>query len=215
MVGPTGSGKSSVVRLLLRFYDPQAGTVSIDGIALPTLTRASIRDAIGLVAQSTDLFQELCWKISNTVPEDALETWRFRLQWMQADEFIRALPKGYDTRIGERGQRLSGGRQRLCIARALVKDPPILVLDEATSAVDNETEAAIQRSLERIAVGRTVIVIAHRLSTIRHADEIIVLDEGKIVASGPHDALVENSPLYARLWNVQTGAKDTTLLGKS
>ena len=217
VVGPTGSGKSSVVRLLLRFYDPQAGTVSIDGIALPTLTRASIRDAIGLVAQSTDLF-----------PGTVLENIQYGARGCsrdvaiqaavdaEADEFIRALPKGYDTRIGERGQRLSGGqRQRLCIARALVKDPPILVLDEATSAVDNETEAAIQRSLERIAVGRTVIVIAHRLSTIRHADEIIVLDEGKIVASGPHDALVENSPLYARLWNVQTGAKDTALLGKS
>ena len=220
VVGPTGSGKSSVVRLLLRFYDPQAGTVSIDGIALPTLTRASIRDAIGLVAQSTDLF-----------PGTVLENIQYGARGCsrdvaiqaavdaEADEFIRALPKGYDTRIGERGQRLSGGqRQRLCIARALVKDPPILVLDEATSAVDNETEAAIQRSLERIAVGRTVIVIAHRLSTIRHADEIIVLDEGRIVASGPHDALVENSPLYARLWNVQTGAKDThykEVLGQS
>ena len=124
----------------------------------------------------------------------------------EADAFISALPDGYDTRIGERGQKLSGGqRQRLALARALLLDPPILVLDEATSAVDNETEAAIQRSLARATIGRTSLVIAHRLSTVRHADQIVVLDQGRVVERGTHEALIARSGTYARLWAVQTG----------
>jgi ATP-binding cassette subfamily B protein len=124
----------------------------------------------------------------------------------EAHEFVTALPSGYDTVIGERGQKLSGGqRQRLALARAILKDAPILVLDEATSSVDNETEAAIQRSLERVSVGRTAIVIAHRLSTIRHADKIVVIDEGRVVEEGDHESLVERGGTYAALWAVQTG----------
>lgn len=208
VVGATGSGKSSLVKLLLRFYEPSSGEIRLDGHPIHTLRLADLRRATGLVSQDVFLFygtvrENIAYgrrDASDAEIEEAART-------AEAHDFIMALPQGYDTLVGERGQKLSGGqRQRISIARVLLKDPPVLILDEATSAVDNETEAAIQRSLERIAVGRTTIVIAHRLSTIRNADQIYVLDQGNLVESGRHEALLgRKEGIYARLWKVQTG----------
>lgn len=206
-VGATGAGKSTIVKLLLRFYDVKKGSVSIDGVNVQDVPLASLRRAIGLVSQDVFLFH-------GTVRDNiaygsfgaSLENIEKAARVAEAHEFISGLPDGYDTIVGERGQKLSGGqRQRISIARAVLKDPPILVLDEATSSVDNETEAAIQRSLERIAVGRTTIIIAHRLSTVRNADRTYVLNKGSVVEHGKHDELVDRDGLYAALWKVQTG----------
>ena len=207
IVGPTGSGKSTLLRLLLRFYQPQSGTIKIDSRTIDSLSLSSLRHQIGLVSQSVYLFDgSIEDNIALGDPSSSKSAIREAAQIAEIDEFIVGLPDGYATRVGERGQRLSGGqRQRISIARAVLKDPPILILDEATSAVDNETEAAIQRSLAKIAVGRTVFVVAHRLSTIRNADRIIVLEQGEIVGDGAHDELIEQSGLYKRLWSVQTG----------
>ena len=208
LVGATGSGKSTLIKLLLRFYDPSAGRVLIDGQPIDGVSLASLRGAIGLVSQDVYLFEgSIRDNIAYGRPEAAeveiIEAARTAEAW----EFIQALPQGLDTPVGERGIRLSGGqRQRLSLARALLKDPPILVLDEATSAVDNETEAAIQRSLRKIAHGRTVIMIAHRLSTIVHADEIVVIEGGQVVERGSHETLLEADGRYAAQWRVQTGA---------
>ncbi|WP_245395551.1 ABC transporter ATP-binding protein [Anthocerotibacter panamensis] len=207
IVGATGSGKSTLVKLLLRFYDPTGGRICFDGVDLRDLDFAALRGAIGLVSQDVFLFhgtvRENIAYGSFTV-DDARMIEAARMA--EAHEFILRLPQGYDTVVGERGQKLSGGqRQRLSIARALLKNPPVLILDEATSAVDNETEAAIQRSLERIAVGRTTIVIAHRLSTVRNADQILVLEEGRLRESGQHEELLRQGGVYAALWAVQTG----------
>ena len=211
VVGSTGSGKSTLVKLLLRFYDPTGGSVCVDGHNLKDVTRTELRQHIGLVSQDVFLFggtvRENIAYGSFDASEDAVKR---AARIAEAHEFIARLSHGYDTVVGERGQKLSGGqRQRISIARAVLKDPPILVLDEATSAVDNETEAAIQRSLERIARGRTTLLIAHRLSTVRHADAIHVLDAGRVVESGTHDQLIERDGLYAALWGVQTGARET------
>jgi ATP-binding cassette subfamily B protein len=212
VVGPTGSGKTTVVKLLLRFYDVQAGCVSLDGRDIRSLALPDLRGAIGLVSQDVFLFhgsvrENIAYGRLDATDEEIIEAARMA----EAHEFIEALPQGYDTVVGERGQKLSGGqRQRISIARAILKDPPILVLDEATSSVDNETEAAIQRSLERIAVGRTTIVIAHRLSTVRGADRIHVLEAGRLVESGRHEELVAAGGVYAGLWAVQTGATAVT-----
>ncbi len=208
IVGATGAGKSSVVKLLLRFYDPTAGRITLDGHDLRALRKTDLRAAIGLVSQDVFLFHGTVREnIAYGRPDATDAQIEAAAAAAEALEFIRALPEGLDTVVGERGQKLSGGqRQRLSIARAVLKDPPVLVLDEATSAVDNETEAAIQRSMARIAEGRTTVVIAHRLSTIREADRIIVLDAGEVVEAGTHDALVERGGLYASLWAVQTGA---------
>ena len=209
IVGPTGAGKSTVLRLLLRFYQESAGGIVLDGRDIREYDIASIRQKTALVSQHVYLFdgtvrENLCYGKQDA----SLEEIREASKAAEADEFIMSLPDGYDTQIGERGQKLSGGqRQRLALARAIVKKTPILFLDEATSAVDNETEAAIQRSLERIAKGRTVIVIAHRLSTIRNADHIIVLDQGRVVEQGTHDLLSGQEGLYSRLWKVQTGVQ--------
>ena len=208
LVGATGAGKSTLIKLLLRFYDPDVGRVLIDGQPIEAVSLASLRGSIGLVSQDVYLFEGTVRdNIAYGKPEadeaEVIEAARTAEAW----EFIQALPRGLDTPVGERGVRLSGGqRQRLSLARALLKDPPILVLDEATSAVDNETEAAIQRSLRRIGHGRTVIMIAHRLSTIVHADEIVVIEGGRVTERGTHDELLAANGRYAAQWRVQPGA---------
>ena len=210
IVGPTGSGKSTIVRLLLRFYDPQSGHITLDNTALEKWDLERLRQSIGLVSQSVYLFDGSIWDNILYGRPDATEAEVIAAaKSAEVHEFIETLPEGYHTSIGERGLKLSGGQsQRISIARAILKDPPILVLDEATSAVDNETEAAIQRSLEVVSQNRTTIVIAHRLSTIRHADKIVVMDLGRIVAEGSHEELIVGKGLYHRLWNVQTGERD-------
>ena len=208
LVGSTGSGKTTVVKLLLRFYDPTEGRVTLGGVDLRELDLPAFRSQVGLVSQEVFLFHGTVREnIAYGRPDASEEEIREAARVAEADDFIEELPEGYDTVVGERGQKLSGGqRQRLSIARAILKDPPILVLDEATSAVDNETEAAIQRSLERVSIGRTTIVIAHRLSTVRGAHRIHVLDEGRVVEAGTHDELVRREDgLYRALWRVQTG----------
>ena len=208
IVGATGAGKSTVIKLLLRYYDVTGGRVLLDGCDLRELSQSDIRQAIGLVSQDVFLFhgtvrENITYGSQNVAERDIIAAARVA----EAHSFIMDLPQGYDTVVGERGQKLSGGqRQRLSIARAVLKDPPILILDEATSSVDNETEAAIQRSLERIVVGRTTIVIAHRLSTVRSADMIYVLQDGQLLENGRHEDLLAQAGLYASLWRVQTGA---------
>ncbi|WP_043527852.1 ABC transporter ATP-binding protein [Litchfieldella xinjiangensis] len=208
LVGATGSGKSTLIKLLLRFYDPEQGEVRIDGQPIHGVSLESLRQAIALVSQDVYLFEgsirdNIAYGRPDADEADIIDAARTAEAW----EFIDALPQGLDTPVGERGVRLSGGqRQRLSLARALLKDSPILILDEATSAVDNETEAAIQRSLKRIAHGRTVIMVAHRLSTIVHADEIVVIHQGQAVERGTHEALLEKDGRYAAQWRVQTGS---------
>ena len=207
LVGSTGSGKTTLTRLLMRFHDPLSGNVAIDGINIRDLKLESLRGSIALVSQNTTLFPgSVKENISYGNPEANLEQIEYAAGIAEATNFISELPKGMETNIGEDGHKLSGGqRQRLAIARAVLKDAPILVLDEATSNVDNETEAALQRSIEKISVDRTTLIIAHRLSTVRHADQIIVLDSGNISEVGTHDDLIENNGIYSRLWAVQTG----------
>ena len=206
-VGGTGGGKSTIVKLLLRFYEPKSGTIRLDGAPLADIALAELRRVIGYVAQDTFLADAtVAENIAYGLPEAPRAAVEAAAEAAEADDFIRALPQGYDTPVGERGQKLSGGqRQRIALARAILKDPRILVLDEATSAVDNETEAAIQRSLERLVVGRTSLIIAHRLSTVRHAACIHVVERGRIVESGTHEALVARGGTYAALWRLQTG----------
>jgi len=206
-VGQTGSGKSTLIKLLLRFYQPDAGSIRIDDVPINTVSLDSLRRRIGLVSQDVFLFQGTVGEnIAYGSPEASADRVRAAAEVAEATGFIERLPDGYDTVVGERGQKLSGGqRQRLSIARALLKDRPILILDEATSAVDNDTEAAIQRSLQRISHSRTTLVIAHRLSTIVHADRIYVMDCGRITEAGTHAELLEQHGIYAALWSVQTG----------
>lgn len=207
LVGATGSGKSTLIKLLLRFYDPSHGEIRIDGQPIRDLSLQSLRGAIGLVSQDVYLFEGSIREnlaYGNPAASDAEIT--DAAKTAEAWSFIEALPEGLDTPVGERGVRLSGGqRQRLSLARALLKNPPILVLDEATSAVDNETEAAIQRSLKRIGHNRTVIMIAHRLSTIVDADSIAVIEGGKVLEQGTHRELLDQDGAYANQWRVQTG----------
>ena len=207
IVGATGAGKSTIVKLLLRLYDPQSGTISVDGNDVRTLRLDDLRSIYGLVSQDVYLFHGTVRENIAYGRPDASDDDIVRAATLaEAHGFISTLPQGYDTVVGERGQKLSGGqRQRVSIARAILADPRVLVLDEATSAVDNETEAAIQRSLARVARGRTTVVIAHRLSTVRNADRIHVLEDGRVIEAGTHDELLDSGGLYAALWRVQTG----------
>jgi ATP-binding cassette subfamily B protein len=209
IVGSTGSGKSTLIKLLLRLYDVKAGKIKFDDIDIKDLNIHSLRKTIGLVSQDIFLFEGTVFEniAYGNLEASNSDIWK-AAKLSESDEFINLLPNKEDTIVGERGQKLSGGqRQRISIARAILKNPEILILDEATSAVDNETEAAIQRSLDTLKEGRTVIAIAHRLSTIRNADIIYVLEKGQIVESGTHEELVKLKKVYANLWDVQTGKK--------
>jgi ATP-binding cassette subfamily B protein len=214
IVGSTGSGKSTLVKLLLRLYGLRGGRILLDGIPIEQLRQSDLRSAIGLVSQDVFLFHGT---VADNIAYGSFAASRAAIvraaALAEAAGFIEALPDGYDTLVGERGQRLSGGqRQRIALARAILKDPPVLILDEATAAVDNETEAAIQRSLDRLTADRTTLVIAHRLSTVRHADRIVVLEQGRLVESGTHDDLMARGGAYASLWRVQVGPRPDELL---
>jgi ATP-binding cassette subfamily B protein len=209
IVGSTGSGKSTLVKLLLRLYEVQGGTITLDNLELQQIQLRDLRRAIGLVSQDVFLFhgtvrENIAYGSFDATLSEVIAA----AEIAEAHEFISRLPQGYDTIVGERGQKLSGGQQqRIAIARAILKNPPILILDEATSAVDNETEAAIGRSLEKITKNRTTIAIAHRLSTVRNADCIYVMEHGKLVEQGQHEQLLEKQGIYASLWRVQSGIK--------
>ena len=209
IVGSTGSGKSTLIKLVLRLYDSTSGEIKFDGKNIRHLELDSLRNKIGLVSQDIFLFEGTVFEniaYGNLDAKDE-KVWE-AAKLSESDKFINLLPNKENTIVGERGQKLSGGqRQRISIARAILKNPEILILDEATSAVDNETEAAIQRSINTLKEGRTVIAIAHRLSTIRNAEIIYVLEEGKVVESGNHESLLEINGVYSKLWSVQTGEK--------
>ena len=210
IVGPTGSGKTTLIRLLLRFHVPKSGSIFLDGNEISRLNLKDLRSSISLVTQTITLFpgsvlQNIAYGSKQSSESDIIDAAKVA----EIHDFVKSLPDGYNTQIGEGGHKLSGGqRQRISIARAVLKNAPILVLDEATSSVDNETEEALQKSLDFISKDRTTIVIAHRLSTIRHSDSIIVLDGGKVVESGKHEELIGNKSSYYRLWNVQTGVRE-------
>ena len=216
VVGESGSGKSTLARLLYRFYDIDSGRISINGLDLRELTQNSVRAAIAIVPQDTVLFNDsIYYNIQYGRPEASREEVLAAAQAAQLAEFIEHLPDGYATRVGERGLKLSGGeKQRVAIARALLKNPPLLIFDEATSALDSKTEKAIQASLDNAARGRTTLVIAHRLSTIMNADEILVMDGGRIVERGSHAALLEAKGRYAQMWTLQQQEEDQQAEGE-
>ncbi|KAB8031072.1 ABC transporter ATP-binding protein [Fluviispira multicolorata] len=208
-VGATGSGKSTVLKLLLRFYEKNSGEILLDGHDISKINLKDLRKSIGYVSQDIYLIggsvaDNIAYGTFHSTREEIIHAAKLA----EAHDFITHLEHGYDSIIGERGQKLSGGqRQRLAIARAILKNPPILILDEATSAVDNETELAIQKSLEKVVIGRTTIIIAHRLSTVRNADKIFVFNNGEIIESGDHNHLVNLNGIYATLWSLQMGEK--------
>ncbi|MEN8376134.1 MAG: ABC transporter ATP-binding protein [Gemmatimonadota bacterium] len=206
LVGPSGAGKTTFVDLVARFYDPTSGRITFDGTDLREYTIASLRSSLGIVAQETVLFHDtvranIAYGLLDADDDDIEQAARAA----HAHEFIRALPEGYGTVLGERGTRLSGGqRQRIAIARAILRDPPILIFDEATSALDSESERHVQEAVAELLAGRTVFVIAHRLSTIQHADQILVLSEGRIVDTGRHEELIQRDGTYRYLYELQT-----------
>ncbi len=205
VVGHSGSGKSTLARLLYRFYDVDGGRIGIDGVDLRDLEQKSLRAAIGIVPQDTVLFNDtIFYNIRYGRPEATREEVEAVARAAHIHDFITRLPDGYETQVGERGLKLSGGeKQRVAIARALLKNPAILIFDEATSALDSESEKAIQAELDRIQIGRTTLVIAHRLSTVMGADQILVMDEGRIVERGSHEQLLAAGRHYARMWRLQ------------
>jgi ATP-binding cassette subfamily B protein len=207
LVGASGAGKSTVFQLLSRFYDPQQGGISIDGVGLPDMTPQTVREALAVVPQETVVFAKtVCDNIRFGRPDASDEEVVAAAKAAQADEFITRLPQGYDTELGERGVTLSGGqRQRIAIARAILRDAPVLLLDEATSALDAESETLVQKALGHLMEGRTTLVIAHRLATILKADRIIVMEAGRVTATGKHAELLEQDGLYARLADLQFG----------
>jgi ATP-binding cassette, subfamily B, bacterial len=213
-VGPSGAGKTTTFQLLLRFYDPAEGRVLVDGVNIARADPEQLRRRIGLVPQDTVLFGASAREnIRYGRPDATNAEIEAAAAAAEADEFLRALPQGYDTFLGERGTRLSGGqRQRIAIARAILKDPPILLLDEATSSLDAESELLVQQALEKLMRERTTIIIAHRLATVLKADRIVVIDAGRVVAIGTHAQLLEASPLYARLAELQFGTAGVTEL---
>jgi ATP-binding cassette subfamily B protein len=209
LVGPSGAGKTTVFQLLLRFYDPQSGVVRVDGIDLRQADPRAVRRRLAVVPQEPVIFAA---SVEDNVrygrPDATAAEIRAACEAAYATEFIERLPQGFDAFLGERGVRLSGGqRQRLAIARAILADRPILLLDEATSALDAESERMVQRALERLMARRTVLMIAHRLATVRHADRIAVMEQGRVIAIGTHDALIRDNPLYARLAALQFGSQ--------
>ncbi|MGE3853636.1 MAG: ABC transporter ATP-binding protein, partial [Planctomycetota bacterium] len=207
VAGTTGAGKSTLIKLLLRLYDVTGGAIRVDGVDVREARMTALRQRIALVSQDVYLFHGTIQEnIAYGTPDAPLERVIEASRLARLDHFVETLPEGYRTVVGERGIRLSGGqRQRLSIARAILKNAPVLVLDEATSSVDTETEREIQQNLARIAAGRTALVIAHRLSTIRHADRIIVLRDGRVAEVGSHDSLVAMGGTYADLWHIQSG----------
>lgn len=207
LVGPSGGGKSTLLKLILRFYDVDSGEIKIDGLNIKDVIQSKLRQQIAYVPQDPALFhRSIGENIGYSKPKATQAQIELAAKQAFADEFINSLPKGYETLVGERGVKLSGGqRQRVAIARAILKDAPILLLDEATSALDSESERYIQRSLEKLMKGRTTVVVAHRLSTIQKMDRILVIEGGRVVAQGPHDELLKISPLYKKLWSHQSG----------
>jgi ATP-binding cassette subfamily B protein len=205
LVGPSGAGKSTVLQLLMRFYDPQAGQITLDGVDLRDMTRADFRSAMALVPQDPVIFAASARENIRFGRPDATDAdVQAAAEAAAAAEFIDRLPQGYDTYLGERGVMLSGGqKQRIAIARAILRDAPVMLLDEATSALDAESEQAVQKAVDRLAEGRTLVVVAHRLATVKRADVIVVFDQGRIAAMGTHDALVAEGGLYARLARLQ------------
>jgi subfamily B ATP-binding cassette protein MsbA len=213
LVGPSGAGKTTLADLLPRFYDPTGGRILMDGVPLTRITRRSLRALMGVVSQDTVLLNDTVHaNIAYGTPGATRDQIEAAAEAANAVAFVAQLPKGYDTLLGERGTRLSGGqRQRIAIARALLRDSPILILDEATSALDTESERLVQQAIDRLMRERTVLVIAHRLATVRDADEIVVLDAGRVVQRGTHEELFRAGGLYRRLYDLQFRDEESTL----